>query len=247
MPTLYSCFWKSTASSAEALKVRCSFSDSRPRRQNDQSLRLWLVHVESVTVDAHWLFHVDTDLYLVAYALGSCRLTLGAAHAVSWRPLDSRLTRLEVRLGKHRRWLERETQNHVQQYADVSHYRKQYLDFLRNQERIRASDIPENEGQRTAKRWRRVEKARSWLCSSSALSQVDRRPEPYNPDSCAWFLQTSVYCKWRNRPFEKTVANDADFLVNSWQHRVLFIQGMLAVFLILDNRVLTRHSTSRFW
>ncbi|EOA92353.1 uncharacterized protein SETTUDRAFT_170945 [Exserohilum turcica Et28A] len=173
------------------------------------------------------LSHVYADLvqlFLEIYRI-FCRGT--QAHAVSWRPLDSRLTRLEVRLGKHRRWLERETQNHVQQYADVSHYRKQYLDFLRNQERIRASDIPENEGQRTAKRWRRVEKARSWLCSSSALSQVDRRPEPYNPDSCAWFLQTSVYCKWRNRPFEKTVANDADFLVNSWQHRVLFIQAQV--------------------
>ncbi|KAJ5031741.1 hypothetical protein PSV08DRAFT_399634 [Bipolaris maydis] len=164
------------------------------------------------------------QLFLELYCI-FCRGS--QAHTMSWRPLDSRISRMEVRLAKHRRWLEKETQNDIQNYSDISHHRKHYLDFLQNQDQIRGSDNLDHDGQRAVKRWRRVEKVRNWLCHSSATSQVDRQPRQYSPDSCAWFLQSSVYCKWRDQPFEKAVANDTDYLLNNWQHRVLFVQAQI--------------------
>ena len=157
--------------------------------------------------------------------LGASLANPGTAHTFSWRPLDSRLSRFEIRLSKHRRWLEKETENHVQHYADISHYRSNYLEFLHNQEQASGSSSVEQEGQRNARRWRRVEKVRKWLHSSPESRQIDRRHELYDEESCAWFLQTPVYCKWRDQVFEKRMANDANFLMGNWQHRVLFVQG----------------------
>ncbi|USP76792.1 hypothetical protein yc1106_04066 [Curvularia clavata] len=193
----------------------CRGDSSRPdMKQEDYHLAALLSYVYADFV----------QLLLEVYRI-FCRGS--QAHSVSWRPLDSRLSRLETRLGKHRRWLEKEIENDIQNYSDVSLHRKQYLDFLHTQDQVKNSDHFEHEGQRAAKRWRRVYKVGDWLCNSPAVSQSDRRPRPYSLESCAWFLQTPIYRKWRDQPFENSIANDTHLLVDSWQHRVLFVQAQV--------------------
>lgn len=79
------------------------------------------------------------------------------------------------------------------------------------------------------------------------MNQSDRRPGPYSPDSCAWFLKAPIYRKWRDQPFENSVANDTSFLVDSWQHRVLFVQGESGSLSLPLVGKLTSNSTGRFW
>jgi hypothetical protein len=142
-----------------------------------------------------------------------------------WRPLDSRFCRLEARLGHHRRWLEKETENQIQQFADIAQHRKMYIDYLHRQSEANSNNHAEDEEQRVARRLRRVEKVQNWLSSSSAIGANDRNSQQQHPNSCDWFLQTPAYCRWRDQPFDRSTANDKDILEGDWQHRVLFAQG----------------------
>ena len=147
-----------------------------------------------------------------------------------WRPLDSRLVRLETGISQHRRWLQKETETPVQQYTDISLHRKDYLDFLHRQSDSKANGHADQEDQRVAKRLRRVAKVQSWLSSSGISNTCDKGQQQYHhTDSTAWFLHTGAYLKWRNMPFDIIEANDSDALVRNWQHRVLFVQGKSAV------------------
>jgi hypothetical protein len=152
-------------------------------------------------------------------------LTLEATQATQWRPLDSRFSRLETRIAHHRRWLEKETADQIQQYADVAQHRRMYVSYLHSQDEVNSNGHVENEDQRVAKRLRRVEKVQHWLSGSSAANASDRILELQQPNSCAWFLKTQAYCRWRDPSFGRNTANDKNTLESNWQHRVLFVQG----------------------
>ena len=146
-----------------------------------------------------------------------------------WRPLDSRLVRLDARINQHRKWLQKETENHIQQYADVSLHRKDYLDFLQRQSEVKVNGHVDHEDQRVAKRLRRVAKVQSWLSGSGIGNAYDNGQQQHHTHSTAWFLHTDAYVRWRDKPFENAEANDSDALVGNWQHRVLFVQGKSVV------------------
>ena len=142
-----------------------------------------------------------------------------------WRPFDSRFAHLETRLGQHRRWLETETANQTQYYADISQHRRSYIEFLQRQNEVTVNGRVEQKEQRLAKRLRRVEKVQHWLSSSTLIAT--RSPgiqQPYQ-ESCAWFLRVAAYAQWRSLRFDSSMANDQEALVGNWQHRVLFVQG----------------------
>lgn len=142
-----------------------------------------------------------------------------------WRPFDSRFAHIEIRLGQHRRWLETETANQTQYYADISQHRRSYIEFLQHQNGVILNGRVEQDEQRLAKRLRRVEKVQHWLSSSTSIAT--RSPgtqQPYQ-ESCAWFLRITAYAQWRSRRFDSSIANDQEALLGNWQHRVLFVQG----------------------
>ncbi|CAE7193427.1 hypothetical protein HRS9139_08925 [Pyrenophora teres f. teres] len=142
-----------------------------------------------------------------------------------WRPLDSRLVRLEARISQHRRWLQKETETHVQQYADVTLHRREYLEFLHRQSEAKVNSPLDQEDQRVAKRLRRVTKVQSWLSSSGVGNTYDNSHQESHTNSTTWFLHTDAYVRWRDKPFDGTEANDRDSLVGNWQHRVFFVQA----------------------
>ncbi|RMZ66153.1 hypothetical protein GMOD_00005227 [Pyrenophora seminiperda CCB06] len=140
-----------------------------------------------------------------------------------WRPLDSRLVHLETRISQHKKWLQKETESQVQQYADVSLYRKDYLGFLQRYSEVKANGHVDHEDQRIAKRLRRVAKVQAWL-SSSGMGNARDGNQQLHTNSSDWFLHTDAYSRWRDKPFESTEANNSDALLGNWQHRVLFVQ-----------------------
>jgi hypothetical protein len=152
-------------------------------------------------------------------------LTFGVAQSSLWRPLDSRFAHVETRIRQHRSWLERETDNEFQYYAEVSQQRRSYLSFLHRQSSADCNSQVEQDGQRLAKRLRRVEKVQSWLSTSASIDTTahDFR-QPYQ-DVCAWFLHAPAYTKWRDQRFDQSMANDQNAIASNWQHRVLFVQG----------------------
>jgi hypothetical protein len=144
-----------------------------------------------------------------------------------WRPLDSRFAQLEGRLTHHRRWLEKETQSQIQDYALVDQYRQKYLRFLHRQADV---DINVNNGElaeeRIAKRMRRVEMVCAWLSNNAQVQLVATtagRTEYLG--SCNWFLDLAKYRDWRRRGFNQSHANDKNALQSDWHDRVLFIQA----------------------
>jgi hypothetical protein len=140
-----------------------------------------------------------------------------------WRPMDSRFAQLENRLTHHRRWLEKETENQVQDFAEIEHHRKAYIRLLH-----RHRDAPINgelEEERMAKRMRRVDIVRRWISKSSqhVISRESTRVEHLG--SCNWFLELQKYRTWKHRPVERQHANSAEALQNDWHDRILFVQG----------------------
>jgi hypothetical protein len=121
--------------------------------------------------------------------------------------------------------LEKETDTQIQQYEDIAQHRKMYINYLHHQGEVSGIGHVENEEQKVARRLRRVEKVQHWLSSSSAANVSDRIQDQQQANSCAWFLQTPAYCRWRDQPFERNTANDKNTLGSNWQHRVLFVQG----------------------
>ncbi|PZD26611.1 FCP1, TFIIF-interacting CTD phosphatase, NLI-interacting factor, partial [Pyrenophora tritici-repentis] len=170
------------------------------------------------------LVQLCLDLYWVFCRGAQGSETHFLAPPTPWRPLDSRLVRLEARISQHKRWLQKETETHVQQYADVSLQRKEYLDFLQRQSEAKVNGLLDQEDQRVAKRLRRVTKVQSWLSSSGTVNVCDNIQQRHT-NSTAWFLHKNAYIGWRDKPFDHSEANDTDSLVGNWQYRVLFVQA----------------------
>ncbi|KAL1797449.1 hypothetical protein ACET3X_004055 [Alternaria dauci] len=152
-------------------------------------------------------------------------LAFGQAPLPLWRPLDSRFAHVETRIKQHRGWLERETENEFQSYADVSQHRISYLSFLHRQNNVNRNGQVEHEGQRLAKRLRRVEKVQSWLSTSASVGTTTHDFHRPHQEFCAWFLHAPAYTKWRDQRFDQSMANDQDAMTSNWQHRVLFVQA----------------------
>ncbi|KAF1839228.1 hypothetical protein BDW02DRAFT_231629 [Decorospora gaudefroyi] len=196
-------------------------SDSRVKAEEYHLAALMsYVYVDLVQI---WL-----ELYLIFCRgpPGTCSriLTLDKTQSALWRPLDSRFSHLETRLAHHRKWLEKETENQIQAYADVAQRRKGYLNFLHRRSEVHSNGHSEQEEHRMSKRLKRVEKVQNWLLGASAVD-AGNRSQSQHPKSCVWFLQSTVYCRWKVQPFDRTSANDKDTLENNWQHRVLFVQA----------------------
>lgn len=143
-----------------------------------------------------------------------------------WRPLDSRFAQLEGRLTHHRRWLEKETESQVQDFATVEQHRQKYLRFLHRQADTNTDNNDELEEHRMAKRMRRVEIVCNWLSSSppSQVAGANAHQSEYL-GSCNWFLDLRKYRKWKERAFERSRANDTEALRDDWHDRVLFVHG----------------------
>lgn len=145
----------------------------------------------------------------------------------SWRPIDSRFVHLEARITQHRRWLEIETRNDVQAFADVEKQRAQYVTFLQQQDEVKPLGSNNEEQYRIAKRQRRLEKIAIWV-SKTSYSEIGRnhvegqRHRVINEQ----FLRTEKYRNWKHDSFEKVIANDSENLRHSWPDRILFVQGM---------------------
>ncbi|KAH7389505.1 hypothetical protein DE146DRAFT_165928 [Phaeosphaeria sp. MPI-PUGE-AT-0046c] len=144
---------------------------------------------------------------------------------VAWRPLDSRFAQLEGRLGRHRKWLEKETESHLQDFAEVQQHRNQYVQYLHRRTAASSPVDGELEETRLAKRLRRIESVRSWLSGSSQHEHADAAYRANRANSCNWFLELAQYRRWKNTEFIEERANDASVLQDDWHDRVLFVQA----------------------
>lgn len=139
-----------------------------------------------------------------------------------WRPLDSRFAQLERRLTQHRRWLEKETESQIQDFAEIEHERKNYVRSLHRQAEasVDTGDLEE----RLAKRIKRVTIIQKWL-SSSSRPPASEKTCMEHLGSCNWFFGLAKYRKWKGQQFDRHRANDTSILQGDWHDRVLFVQG----------------------
>ncbi|KAF2848970.1 hypothetical protein T440DRAFT_427681 [Plenodomus tracheiphilus IPT5] len=183
--------------------------------------------MSTVYADVVYLF---LDLYRIfcreAPGYGFNQSTRGANQSVLWRPLDYRFARLESKLVHHRRWLEKETEGKVQNYAEVALRRREYVDFLNRQTEITGNDRADSDEQILARRIRRIDKARKWLLNGTSTPLCDncRALQPA-AGSCDWFFKTPAYCRWKDVRFDRKKADDINALGGDWQHRILFVQA----------------------
>ncbi|KAH5165808.1 hypothetical protein HBI73_034470 [Parastagonospora nodorum] len=174
------------------------------------------------------LVNLCLDIYRIFFrsveSSGSRHLTNIFTTSTQWRPLDSRFAQLEVKLTHHRRWLERETESHIQDFAVVEHRRQKYLRSIHRQDGdVHATG--ELLERRMAKRLRRVELVCDWISNGVQNQRTDpsaRRTE--HRGSCNWFLDLEKYRKWKNRYIE-SLANNTNALQDNWHDRVLFVQA----------------------
>ncbi|PSN68713.1 hypothetical protein BS50DRAFT_490737 [Corynespora cassiicola Philippines] len=143
---------------------------------------------------------------------------------IIWRPLDSRFAQLEQRLWRHKKWFESETASQNHDHDQVSQNRREYVGFLAAQaEKI---ELGEGEEHRMARRLRRIDKVKNWLSNCCAYQDVyEHRIRERHPNTSSWFLNSTKYSKWKNAPFNETLANDTDELEQTWHDRVLFVQA----------------------
>lgn len=151
-------------------------------------------------------------------------LTHTPTHPSQWRPLDSRFAQLEARLTQHRRWLEKETQSQVQDFAEIERHRKKYIRCLKGLTRTGVNGDGELETQRVARRLKRIEKARHWISDGPHLDQ-ETTSCPQDAGSSDWFFSSIKYRRWKEMTFDQARANDTGALNSDWHDRVLFVQG----------------------
>jgi hypothetical protein len=73
---------------------------------------------------------------------------------------------------------------------------------------------------------RRVDRVKTWLSNTCSYRDIyEHRLRQRHPDSCAWFLGSEEYCRWRIAPFKQATVDDAEELERTWQDRVLFVQA----------------------
>jgi hypothetical protein len=150
----------------------------------------------------------------------------GSTSSAQWRPLDSRFARLEGRLIHHRRWLEKETESQVQDFAVVEQRRRKYLRSIHHQDIIRNS-IGELQEHRVAKRIKRVETVCNWISNGSQIQHAAANASvTEHLGSCNWFFELKKYRDWKEVGFDASRANDRSTLQDNWHEQVLFVQGM---------------------
>jgi hypothetical protein len=151
-----------------------------------------------------------------------------ACTSPQWRPLDSRFAQLEGRLTHHRKWLEKETENQIQDFLLVDQYRQRYLRFLHRQANVNINieNNRELSEERMEKRMRRVETVCAWLSNNAPLQHVQTtasRTERLG--TCNWFLDLAKYRDWKRQGFNQSRANDMNASKDDWHDRVLFVQA----------------------
>lgn len=140
--------------------------------------------------------------------------------SAAWRPLDSRFTHLQQRLARHKSWIERT----LGQSTDNLLHHREYSTFLKSAESV-CGQI-EFEGERMARRLKRVDKVKAWLSNCCSYRDIyEHKISQRHPDTCAWFLESEKYCRWKNKPFNERTANSIDSLTETWHERILFVQG----------------------
>jgi hypothetical protein len=144
--------------------------------------------------------------------------------------MDFRFAQLEGRLTHHRRWLEKETESHIQDFAEIEHQRKKYLRFLQRQH-VDTESSKETEEEKISKRLRRVEIVQRWLSNASQPEHIGKSTRMEDLGSCNWFFDLPKYRKWKSRSFEQSRANDMGALQGDWHDRILFVQGRSANYL----------------
>lgn len=157
-------------------------------------------------------------------------LKLHSNSALQWRPIDSRFAQLESRLTHHRRWLAKETESQVQDFAEIEQHRKRYIRSLHRQAEPIGSN-GELERDRIAKRLRRVEVVRGWVLKASQTTEIIESTSIEHLGSCNWFMDLSNYRTWKGRKYDCTSANNAKTLQDDWHDRILFVQGTYFVHL----------------
>jgi hypothetical protein len=150
-----------------------------------------------------------------------------AFHSTSsaqWRPLDSRFAQLEGRLTQHRRWLEKETESQVQDFAIVEQHRQRYLRSLHRHVSANVDQGGELHEYRVAKRIKRVEIVCDWLSNGSKTQHATANATHSDHlGSCNWFLDLKKYLDWKKKSFDRSFANDKSILQGNWHDRVLFV------------------------
>jgi hypothetical protein len=142
--------------------------------------------------------------------------------------LDSRFAQLEGRLTHHRKWLEKETENQIQDYSLVDQYRQKYLRFLHRQADvdINIENNRELSEERMEKRMRRVGTVCAWLSNNAPFQHVQTTASrTEHLGTCNWFLDLAKYRDWKRQRFNQSHANDMNALKDNWHDRVLFIQA----------------------
>ncbi|CAI6338080.1 unnamed protein product [Periconia digitata] len=142
-----------------------------------------------------------------------------------WRPLDSRLARLEIRIANYKRWIEAEFACQPEDDATKELHRRKYTEFLTQQA---ATDNHSStlEDSRMAKRMRRIDKIKAWLSNDCAYQDVyEHRMRQRHPQTCSWFLEMEEYCAWKNFSFYQGLTSNFDDLEETWHDRVLFVQA----------------------
>ncbi|KAF2035518.1 hypothetical protein EK21DRAFT_53964, partial [Setomelanomma holmii] len=159
------------------------------------------------------------DIYCIFFRNRSRHLTF-------WRPIDSRFAQLETRLSKHRKWLVKETETEVQDFAEVEHQRRKYIRFLHRRLADHHETSNSLEEYRLAKRLRRVQVVEGWLSNDPHKEQPCRSVDDFDQlGSCNWFLASEKYRLWKEAGFEPNHANDKGVLQNDWHNRVVFFQA----------------------
>jgi hypothetical protein len=127
-------------------------------------------------------------------------------------------------LTQHRRWLEKETESQIQDFAEIERHRARYIRCLKRSAGTGVNGDRELEVQRMVRRLKRVEKVRGWISDGPHL-HLGNASHPQDVNSSDWFFLSTKYRKWRDMIFDQTRANDTETLHSDWHDRVLFVQG----------------------
>ncbi|KAL5120085.1 hypothetical protein ACEQ8H_001910 [Pleosporales sp. CAS-2024a] len=176
------------------------------------------------------LVRLCLDLYRIFFrnvqSFGSRQMAPDPTVSAQWRPLDSRFAQIEARLTHHRRWLAKETESQVQDFAVIEQHRQRYLQTLHRQSESDDDASEEIQAYRLAKRVPQVDTLCDWLSNSPhSHGGAANKSATDHLGSLNWFLSLKQYHTWKQKGFDQSLANDASALKNDWHDRVLFVQA----------------------
>lgn len=71
----------------------------------------------------------------------------------------------------------------------------------------------------------KVSIVKTWIGSSEYRSPYERARRSRYRDTGQWFLELEEYGRWRDSKFSLEQPEDPNIIRQSWQRRVLFVQG----------------------